>query len=148
MVAAWVVLGICCVLAWRTFRWFSGGPTAPNPWGPEIDEQMERPDAVPICTRCLEPHSSEARFCPNCGAPVDTLVNYGPYLYIFSLGHLFRIGSFGDFRCTRLTIAGFVVASLCNYSIFAPIYWFFLAKNVDRQRHPTEDAPPIVDSAG
>jgi hypothetical protein len=147
-IALLALVAIGAVLLWRAFRWFFSGPTTPNPWGPEVEEQIERPDAVPICTRCLEPQQPDAYFCPECGAPVSALVNFNPYLYVFSVGDLLRVGSFGGFRRGWLALTGFVIVSLAEYMIFAPIYWFFLGRNVGRQRHATEEAPPISAAAG
>ncbi len=123
VVALWAIGAIGGVFLWRALRWFVSGVRTPNPWGPEIDEQIEREDAVPVCTRCLEPYPPEAHFCPDCGAPVDPLVNYSPYLYIFSVGHLFRIGSFGAYRLNGLTVFGFVLASFFLTQGLGALLW-------------------------
>lgn len=148
MIAFLVAIVIGGLLVWRALRWFFSGPTTPEPWGSEIDEKIHQPDAVPLCTRCLEAYSPEICFCPHCGAPVDPLVNFNPYLYVFSLGDVLRLGSFGNFRFSRLALWGFAILSLAEYAIFAPIYWFFLIRNVERQHQRTEDAPPIITSPG
>ena len=39
-------------------------------------------DAVPVCLKCLTPHSALKHYCENCGETVGQLTPYVPYLNI------------------------------------------------------------------
>ena len=60
-----------------------------------------------------------------------------PFIHIFSEGEVFRNGVADIMRATPLTIGGYLLSSLGNYLVFAPIYWFFLFKNLKRVRKET-----------
>src|SRR5258708_33321196 len=63
-----------------------------DPWANEIEEEVNREEAVPLCHRCLAPQTHNGWFCPECGTTVGPYCNYLPYIYIFSQGELLRIG--------------------------------------------------------
>jgi hypothetical protein len=69
-----------------------------------------------------------------------------PYLYLFSLGEVLREGTSGRVRKSWLTVAGYVILSLAEYVIFAPIYWFFLFRNLSRkeEQQTAESVPPVI----
>jgi hypothetical protein len=70
-------------------------------------------------------------FCSACGAAVGRYTNWLPYPYLFSVGHVLRIGTSGDFKQSALTITGFLFLGLVEYTVFAPIYWFMLARGIN-----------------
>jgi hypothetical protein len=131
---------------WRVWRRWVRLPATPDPWGQEIAEALESPDATPVCPHCQCPEMANRWFCPECGHAVGDYNNVSPYLYLFSLGEVLRAGTSGRFRKSWLTVTGFIILSLTEYVVFAPIYWFFLFRNLahmnDRRR--TESAPPVL----
>jgi len=127
--------GLALVGCWRLFRWFLRSPSTPNPWDEKTEESIHQPDATPICTRCLEPHNPEAHFCSTCGAPVDPLVAFSPYLYVFAFGDMLRAGTSGRFKVNWVTIVGFLLLPIA----FVPfmlvfVYWFFFLRNLQRPK--------------
>ncbi len=128
-VAALVLLAAAMV--YLVIRWFFSGPRSAEPWGEEVDKELDSDEAVPLCHRCLVPHSPAADFCPNCGATVGQYTNWLPYPYIFSLGDTLRLGTAGQFHRTFVTEFGFLLLALAEYSVFAPLYWirFFLPRS-------------------
>jgi len=126
------------------FRRLQVGPTTPDPWDDQTTAAMENDDAVPLCHHCLTPHSAAADFCPECGAAVGEYTNLLPYPYLFSVGHALRIGAFGNFKRSPLTVAGFLALGFIEYSVFAPFYWFRLLRNIfyKPQSGSISDQPP------
>jgi len=57
-----------------------------------------------------------------------------PYVMVFSQGEVFRNGVDGRVRPKLLTILGYLFYSLFNCVFLAPIYWFFLFKQLQRNR--------------
>jgi hypothetical protein len=106
----------------------------PSPWGSDVEEAMRSPDARPLCFRCLEPLEGGPAFCPQCGAATGEYTNWSPYLYLFTVGDILRQGTSGRFRVRPLTVAGFLLFSLLEYTVFAPVYWFLLLRNLRSQR--------------
>lgn len=133
---------------WRLLLWFRK-PVPPDPWGPDLAAALELPDATPICPHCQTPHALNRWFCSECGRAVGDFNNVNPYLYLFSLGEVLREGTSGRVRKSWLTVAGYVILSLAEYVIFAPIYWFFLFRNLSRNDHPSPAAslPPVTPPA-
>ncbi len=62
-----------------------------------------------------------------------------PYVNIFSEGEVLRNGVTDKLRASPLTIIGYLIYSLGNYFIFAPIYWIFFFKNLKRLKELPED---------
>ncbi len=128
-----LMLAACIALAlWRFAHWLMTAPPEPEPWDEQVTAELD--EAVPICCRCLERHSPDLHFCPECGAPVGTYTNLLPFEYLFSLGDLLRIGTTGIIHRTPFTVLGFIAVSLVEYTIFAPLYWFMLLRNIERLR--------------
>jgi len=129
---------------WLFLQRLKVGPTTPDPWDDQVTEAMENDDAIPLCHHCLAPHSAAADFCPECGAAVGVYTNLLPFPYLFSVGHALRIGAFGNFKRSPLTVAGFLALGFIEYSVFAPFYWFRLLRNIfyKPQSGSTSDQPP------
>jgi len=133
-----VMLG-CLVLVCYGLRlfvhWLVDGPKLPEPWSDQVEADLARNEGTPLCCRCLEPHDDSTDFCPHCGAPVGTYTNLLPYPYLFSLGDLLRVGTSGAFHRTPVTVIGFFLLGLAEYTIFAPYYWYHLfLRNLNRQQ--------------
>ena len=109
-------------------RWFQT-PPPPDPWDEQINAELAKDEAVPLCHHCLTPHSEAEDFCPACGAAVGQYTNWLPFPQLFSIGHALRIGTFGTFKRSPLTVLGFWLLGLAEYMFFAPLYWFMLVKN-------------------
>lgn len=134
----------CCAI-WMFFRWFLTGPAPPDPWNEQVTREVESGETRPICHRCLTPHDVMVDFCPECGAPVGDYTNLLPFPYLFSIGHTLRIGTAGEFRRSPLTIAGFILLGIAEYTLFAPVYWLvFLWRLFHRQ--PTQPSVPQAQS--
>jgi len=129
-VAALVLFGFG---VWRFIQWMVKGPSRPDPWDEDVAAEVAKDETPALCHRCLAPHHSLADFCPECGAPVGTYTNWLPYPYLFSIGYTLRVGTSGDFKRSPLSILGFFLLSLVEYSIFAPIYWFMFLKSLFRR---------------
>ena len=128
-------------------RLFSIPPT-PDPWDLEITLELAKGDVTPLCHHCLTPHHPDADFCSNCGAAVGAYTNLMPFPYLFSIGHALRIGTGEHFKKSPLTIFGFVLFGIAQYTLFAPVYWFKLLVNL-RDR-PVPDGPnsPLFSQPG
>lgn len=139
-VGFWGLAVLTGCLLWRVLRQALRRPAHPDPWDSSVAATLETEEAAPLCHRCLTPHDSLAHFCSNCGAPVGTCTNLLPFPYLFSIGHLLRIGTDGSYRRTPLAIAGFFLVGVAEYSFLAPVYWFmFLRGLVGR---PSSGSPP------
>jgi hypothetical protein len=132
----WGLLGLGTCAIWLFVRWLKDGPATPDPWDHDVTEALQKEEASPLCHRCLSPHDDRANFCATCGAPVGVYTNWLPYPYLFSIGHTMRIGTSGEFRRSPLTIAGFFLLGLAEYTIFAPVYWFVFIRGLCRPLPP------------
>ena len=121
---------------WRFAHWLLDGPTTAEPWDDQVAAAIAQDEATPVCCRCLHPQELSANFCPECGAPVGTYTNLLPFPYLFSLGDLLRIGTSGVFHRTPVTIVGFMLLGLAEYTILAPFYWFMFLRNLKGQHPP------------
>lgn len=77
--------------------------------------------------------------CPRCGAAIGIYTDWLPFPYLFSLGHMLRLGASGDFKRTPVTLADFWLLGFAEYTVFAPIYWYRLYRG---QREPHRAIPP------
>jgi len=129
---------------WALLEFLRRKPAQPDPWNEGIATEIESEEAVPLCHRCLTAHESSADFCPNCGAAVGQYTNWLPYPYLFSVGHTLRIGTSGEFRRSPLTVFGFFLFSLAEYTLFVPIYWIVFLRKLLLGRQPGAhpDQPP------
>ena len=139
MIAVAAVLG-CVVLL--VVRWIREVVPPPNPWDEEVERAVQAEDAVPLCPHCLAPQEPETWFCAGCGCSVGPYNNLNPYLYLFSVGDLFRTGVSGPVRRSPFVVVGFLVLSLAEYMIVAPYYWFLFFRNLRRQRAGSDEAGP------
>ena len=136
LVGVLAILGALCVVAWKSGQWLFQTQPSPDPWDAQVAAEIAKDEAVPLCHHCLAPHSDAADFCPECGTPVGQYTNWLPYPQLFSIGHVLRIGTFGNFKRSPLTIVGFWFFGLAEYTIFAPIYWFMLVQNKFQKGQP------------
>ena len=125
------------LLAWCCVVWVRKSPLKPDPWDEATETAVQSDEAVPVCHHCLTPVGAGQWFCVHCGNSVGPYNNWMPYVHIFSEGEVFRNGVLDKVRRTPLTVAGYILASLTNYLIFAPVYWFFLFR---RWRSAADDS--------
>lgn len=129
LVGTLAIIGLLGVALWKMLRRWFQTPLSPDPWDDHINAELAKDEAVPLCHHCLTPHSEGEDFCPACGAAVGQYTNWLPFPQLFSIGHVLRIGTFGNFKRSPLTVFGFWLLGLAEYMIFAPLYWFMLLKN-------------------
>ena len=132
----------------RLWRWIQEAPAHPDPWDAEAGVDLDAAESRPLCTRCLSPHEETDWFCPQCGKAASPTTNWMPYLDELSLGDVLRHGTDGRIPVKPLTIIGYVVLSLTQYLVFAPIYWWRLWRNVERLKqqygNPSPAPPPVT----
>ncbi len=137
----WQTQSLGAILAWRC-RDFLGAHNfcsslPSDPWSKEEDDAVRQPDAVPVCHRCFEPQVEPAWFCRNCGAAIGSYNNAIPFVYLFSMGEVWRSGVEPKARFTWLTVPGYIIVSLFEVPYLAPLYWvrlFFNWRRLSRQR--------------
>ena len=129
---------------WRLIAWVREAPPKSDPWDAEVEHQLEEPEAAEVCHHCLTQQPPNAWFCEHCGSAVGPYNNMMPYLNVFSEGEVLRNGAADRLRKNPLIIAGYLLFSLSVYVVFAPIFWFFLFKNLKRSR----EEKPGEQSAG
>jgi hypothetical protein len=140
--AVLVILGICAVGVYRAIRWIMEAPRTGDPWGQETEEALETEEAVPLCNHCLAPQQHNGWFCPECGATVGPYANYMPYVYVFAEGAVLRSGVTQRLPRKFFITLGFILVSLGTFAIAAPIYWFFLFRNLRQNRNAGLEAQP------
>lgn len=148
-IATLAILGIVIAAVAYFIRWMFAGPVSPDPWEESVGAAVRDDTAQPVCHRCFTEHAETTCFCPQCGAAVGTYNNYLPFEYLFSEGEVLRNGTLLKMPRSFLVIGGYLLFSTAVYVIFAPIYWFFLFRNLLRPA-PLEEllpfsAPPSAD---
>jgi len=134
LAAIMTVLMAAFLLVVALSRWAAKIHPKPDPWDKDVDTAVRQPDAVPICRKCLSPQFPTSWFCPECGTAVGRYNNCLPYVYVFSIGEVFTAGAWRKMPVNALTIVGFLLASISEYLIFAPVYWVRLWQNLFRIR--------------
>jgi hypothetical protein len=100
----------------------------PDPWPEEVDAAIRHPTATPLCISCLTPQARDEWFCPHCAFPTGDFVPLMPYLQIFPVAEVLRRGVIGPPE-RRLGVQLFLVAlSFSQYTLFAPVYWFWMLR--------------------
>ncbi len=143
MVGFLAIVGLAGCAIWAIVRSLQKAPVSPDPWNESVSAEIETENAKPLCHRCLEPHDSRIDFCPTCGASVGQYTNWLPYPYLFSLGHMLRVGTSGEFKKTAFNVIGFIFLGFAEYLFFAPIYWLVLFLKLSRKPDSRSQAEPI-----
>lgn len=144
LIAFLAILGLACLGIWALVRKIRSVPLTPDPWDNLAETEIADGNALPLCHRCLTAHDDSLDFCPKCGAAVGQYTNWLPYPYLFSMGHMLRIGTSGKFKKTPLNILGFVLLACAEYMIFAPVYWMLLFLKITPE--PKPDSDPLAHS--
>jgi len=106
-----------------------------------VEAALNQGEAVPLCHHCLTPQEHNGWFCPVCGSTTGPYCNYLPYVCIFSQGEALRSGVVEPVRRSPLVVAWYFLFSFSVLGIVAPLYWFFLVRNLRRSRGPGPDTP-------
>jgi hypothetical protein len=143
-----VVVGgtITAMVGQRLIAWIANCPCTPDPWGTEVENEINRPDATEVCHHCSAPQSPTAWFCPHCGNAVGPYNNLMPYVRIFSEGEVLRNGVNNKLRRNSLIVFGYFLVSLGCYFLIAPVYWFFLVRNLKNPREEKPEGNPLTPS--
>jgi hypothetical protein len=126
---ALVILGIGGLVVYRLIQWLRETPRTADPWGQEIDDAVNRTEAVLLCHHCMTPQEHNGWFCPQCGATVGPYCNYLPFVNAFSQGEVLRAGVTERLRHSPLMVIGLVLFPVSLFAPLAPIYWFFLFRH-------------------
>lgn len=140
-----VILAIAALLGlavWRGVKWILAIKPTPDPWDETTAAQLQQDEAAPLCHHCLAPQDASTDFCRECGTPVGPYTNWLPFPQLFSIGHVLRTGTSGDFKRTPLTILGFLIFSFEQYLLFAPIYWIVFLRRILGQRPQAPSTQP------
>ncbi len=137
-------------------RLFTAELAMADPWSAEVEAAVRQPDAVPLCSNCLCPQGPHPHFCPNCAFPTGDRVAAMHYLNVFVVGELVRQGVSGPPERRWGVKAFLVVLGALQYSVFAPIYWYWLWRrargrpicNGERPQLPFEEASTERPPAG
>lgn len=99
-----------------------------DPWSEEVDRAARLPDATPLCTSCLAPQELHRWKCPHCGYPGGDLSAFLPLERTLLEGELFRRGVLGPPEERAWITVTFVIFSLVTFTVFAPLYWFWMLR--------------------
>jgi hypothetical protein len=100
----------------------------PDPWPAEVDQTVKDPSAAPLCINCLFPQAPHQWFCAHCHYPTGDYVPMMPYLQIFPMAEVLRRGVIGPPERRTGVQVFLIVFSLTQYAVFAPLYWFWMAR--------------------
>src|SRR6267378_937502 len=128
------IFGLGCAAFYAFCKWLSAGPRTPDPWGPAVEEAIQKEEAVAVCPHCLAVQTHNGWFCPGCGSVSGQYGNYLPGVYLFSIGEAVRAGVAHPNRWRVLVIGGYVLIALGFFNLLAPVYCFFLFINLSRSR--------------
>ena len=147
-IAAFATLGIAIAAVAYFLHWLFDGPVSPDPWDESIGTAVRDGDAKSVCHRCFAEQAETTCFCLQCGAAVGEYNNYLPFEYLFSEGEALRNGTRLKHRKSFLVVGGYLLFSTAVYTVFAPVYWFFLFRNLLRpaslEEPPSLAVPPSV----
>ena len=134
-----ILVGIIAIIVFALYalvqllKRLTSGPIAPDPWDAETTAKLEDANTRVLCHRCLVPNEPLADFCENCGAPVGKYTNYLPFPQVFSIGHALRVGTEGEYKRSPMAVLGYLLLALAEYTVFAPVYWYWLFRRMPRK---------------
>jgi hypothetical protein len=134
-----MMLGLIVIIVFALYAFvlllkrLTTGPVSPDPWDAETAAKLDDANTQVLCHRCLVPNEPLADFCENCGAPVGKYTNYLPFPQLFSIGHTLRVGAEGAYKRSPMTVLGYFLLALGEYTIFAPVYWYWLFRSMPRK---------------
>lgn len=126
-------------------RWLRAPRQTSDPWGQDVEQTLQDPDAEPVCPHCLTPQHHNGWFCPECGSTVGQFSNYLPFVYPFSIGDAMRAGVTGGLWKRPIILTGYILIALGYFTILAPIYIALLFIRIARNH---ELAAPTHEPGG
>lgn len=119
-------------------RWLT---PPPDPWPAEVASAVNSNAAAPLCTNCLAEQPPHRWFCAHCGFPNGDQIAVMPYLHVFVIGEALRKGVMGPPEKRRGVQLFLVLMSLAEYSLFAPVYWYWMYRRavgrpINEERRP------------
>jgi hypothetical protein len=134
-----VIPVVAALLGYRLIVWLKESRRTPDPWGPELDEAVEKPESVPLCHHCLAPQEHQGWFCPECGAAVGQFSNYLPNVYIFSIGEGLRAGICERPRLGPLLVIGYLLVGFGYFVPLGPLFVLALVlRRLQKKEAPAE----------
>ena len=133
-----LVILVLSRIAVRLAEWFRNAPVDPDPWDKSVAEHLDDADCLPVCHRWLTPQNHDGWYCPECGSVVGQYANYLPYVYLFSVGEVFRNGVQHRLQRSPLVKLGYLLISVSEYVVFAPLYWHRFFTNLRRCKRSEE----------
>jgi hypothetical protein len=58
-ILALAIVGLIMGAVYGFFRWVFACPRTPDPWGADVEQAVEREEAVPVCPHCLTPPGTQ-----------------------------------------------------------------------------------------
>ena len=144
LIGGFAVGGLVLYALWLLIAWVRDAPVKPDPWDVETEKKLSEPETVEICPHCLTEQSPAAWFCKKCGSAVGPYNNLMPYVMVFSQGEVLRNGVAGRFHNRPLVLTGFVLISLSTFPLLAPIFLFFLCKNLKNKTRSEPDEQTLT----
>jgi hypothetical protein len=141
LVGVLAIAGLLGLALWKGVKWALQTKATPDPWDETVAAELAKDETAPLCHHCLCPHADSTDFCPQCGTPVGQYTNWLPFPQLFSIGHVLRAGTSGEFKRTPLTILGFMLFSLAEYMLFVPIYWIVFLRKIMSPQPPENPTP-------
>jgi hypothetical protein len=141
-----ILVGVIAIVVFTLYalvqllKRLTSGPIAPDPWDAETTAKLEDANTSVLCHHCLVPNEPLADFCENCGAPVGKYTNYLPFPQVFSIGHALRVGTAGEYKRSPIAVLGYFLLALGEYTVFAPVYWFWLLRRMPSKAQNTRSA--------
>lgn len=130
LIANLAIGGLAIGFSLKLIAWVRDAPTTPDPWDAATGEKLSAPETEQACHHCSAPQKPDAWFCPHCGIAVGPYNNLMPFVYAFSIGEVLRNGVSARMRKNPLVIIGYMIFSLGNYFIIAPLYWILFFVNL------------------
>jgi hypothetical protein len=132
LVGVLAVSALAILSLWRLLLWVRNAPVHPDPWDEATETAVRQDNAVLVCHHCLSEVAPGQWFCEHCSCAVGPYNNLMPFISVFSEGEVFRNGALDKVRRSPVTVIGYVLYSVTQFLIFAPIYWYFLFRNLRR----------------
>lgn len=130
LIANLAIGGLAIGFSLKLIAWVRDAPVTPDPWDAVTEKKLSAPEMEQTCHHCSTPQKSDAWFCPHCGNAVGPYNNLMPFVCVFSMGEVLRNGVTNKTRSNPLIIIGYVIYSLGNYLLFAPLYWLLFFTNL------------------
>ena len=134
-------IAAAAVVVYHGWRWLTGEPKSPDPWGKEVEDQLSSGDAQPVCLRCFEASEPNDAFCPHCSAPLDPYHSTDPSRAIFCYDAPFESAHSHQ---TGLLLTGYSLLAPYYLSVFALPFWAMILFRIGRNSPEKTEKPPEI----